>query len=125
MTALRTHRRGRRLARTVRRLLTVATAAASMLLGAAGLATAAPSGAITQAAVSIDSGGLEDLLSDNFIPLGILFAGAVIIFGAKAKNWSAALTQGGIVLLGLGVVGLAASATGVGDALVDLVTNGA
>ncbi|MFF2902714.1 hypothetical protein [Streptomyces sp. NPDC057966] len=80
---------------------------------------------ITLAAVGIDTKGLSGLLTDNFIPIGILFAGALIIFGAKSKNWSSALTQAGIVLLGLGVIGLAAAATGVGDALVDLVTTGA
>ncbi|MFI5752453.1 hypothetical protein ACIBBE_42905 [Streptomyces sp. NPDC051644] len=80
---------------------------------------------LTLAAVELNTSGLKGLLTDNFIPIGILLAGALIIFGAKSKNWSAALTQAGIVLLGLGVIGLAATSTGVGNALVDLVTNGA
>ncbi|UNZ22297.1 hypothetical protein [Streptomyces sp. 891-h] len=50
--------------------------------------------------------GLEKFLKGDALQVGILIAGLVILFGAKAKNLSAAFTVGGIALLGVAVMGL-------------------
>lgn len=110
--------RPHRLVRLRRRLTAVVTAAAALVLG--------PQAAMAHAAgeVKVNTGGLEDLLVDNLIPIGILIGGLFIILGARKKDWSAAATQAGIVLLGVGVIGMAAMSTGIGDALVGMVTDG-
>ncbi|WP_327359817.1 hypothetical protein [Streptomyces sp. NBC_01304] len=110
----------------MRRLLRAPVAAATtglLLLGPqaamAQAATVAP-----QAAVGINSDGLENLLRDNVLNIVILAIGIVIVVLGKKRDWAGALTSGGIVLLGLAVVGLSTGTTGsdVGEALVGLVT---
>lgn len=80
---------------------------------------------ITQAAIGINTDGIQDLLAENALPVGILFIGILVVFGAKKKDWASSVTMVGIVLLGLGVVGLSSVGGDVGKAILDLVTTGA
>ncbi|MFH8993127.1 hypothetical protein [Streptomyces sp. NPDC017940] len=118
-TRPRTGARPRRFGQIHRRLAVVVMAAAALVLG--------PQSALAHAAggdVKVDTGGVEELLTDNLIPIGILVGGLFIVFGARKRDLPAAATQAGIVLLGIGVVGLASISTGLGESLVGMVTSG-
>ncbi|MDI3390170.1 hypothetical protein QIS99_28850 [Streptomyces sp. B-S-A8] len=74
--------------------------------------------------VEIDSGGLGELLRDDALNIVVLIAGLSIVLLGKKRDIAGAFTIGAIVLLGLGVVGLATGTTAsdVGEAMVGLVT---
>ncbi|AWN32598.1 hypothetical protein [Streptomyces sp. NEAU-S7GS2] len=61
--------------------------------------------------------GLESFLKGDALQVGLLIAGLVILFGSKKKDWSGALTVGGIALVGLAVMGLSGKGINVGDTL--------
>ncbi|MFJ2819088.1 hypothetical protein [Streptomyces sp. NPDC087294] len=76
---------------------------------------------ITQAAVTINTSGLSDLLLKNALPLGVSFIGTLIVIGGRRRDASGSVTMTGITLLGLGVVGMAAFSTDIGQALIGMV----
>jgi hypothetical protein len=107
-----------------RRALTIAAATGLLLAGPqAAMAHAATLGS-PAAAVTINTDGVSDLLSKNFLPLAVLFIGILIVASGRKKDISSSLTMTGITLLGLGVVGMSLSAAGVGTAMFSLFTNG-
>ncbi|MEU8623064.1 hypothetical protein [Streptomyces sp. NPDC048623] len=97
----------------------VAGLAAVLALGPqAGMAYAA---SVDLAAAS--TGGLSTWIRDNFLSVGLLIVGAVIVFRAKSKDWAGSVVTAGIALLGLAVaaMGSGTTASAVGSWLVSLV----
>ncbi|MFE0107084.1 hypothetical protein [Streptomyces sp. NPDC059009] len=102
-----------------RRVLTVTTAAGLLLAGP----QAAMAYAAEEQKVTIDTGGVTNLLKNNALPLVVLFIGILVVASGRKKDIGSSLTMVGISLLGLAVVGMSLSAMGVGTAIFSLFTN--
>ncbi|MGW5679221.1 hypothetical protein ACWEV4_29775 [Streptomyces sp. NPDC003860] len=113
-TAAATSRRPR-----LRRLVGAAGLAVALTLSQAGTAAAAPA----ELAATVGTTGLSGWIQNNMIAIGMLIAGAVIVFRARSKDWNGALVTGGIAILGLAVaaMGTGSTAMDVGKWLVGLV----
>ncbi|MCD9146139.1 hypothetical protein LUZ16_29685, partial [Streptomyces albireticuli] len=83
--------------------------------GAAGTSRFHAAGAVVLAAFT--TGGLQEFLKQDALQVGLLIAGLVIVFGSRRKDWSGALTVGGIALVGLAVIGMASKGSAIGDFL--------
>jgi hypothetical protein len=64
---------------------------------------------------------LTTWIKNNIISLVVIVAGISIMSGAHKRDWSGAMVKGAIVLLGLGVVGMATNSFGLGTQIAGLV----